>query len=633
MNAAGPLRDDRPRPTQGILGPGWGGRRAISPGLELTSGRLRPSPAPSPVPPHAHPPTSVKANIEQRPNALAAAHARFARAALTIYLATAAVSVALLVVALFTDRDHDEDQTQEQLLLETDVRSHSLGQRLDLLVNELRRLSQRSELDLRDQDLTPEKSLLSIAHEQSAFFNVGVAIIDTRGDVIWAEPPAFLEQGVSFGKEEWFGSMRRSRTLSIVPVQPDRPGSLLYVVAPLVRGQEFTGVILGAVDLSRGSPISGGRAASSMAELILTTRDGAVVYPPVMPPITRDAAWRGLFATPRHEPSTETVILDGLPRVVAAAPVIGTDFVLLSVAKQDALFAAARTRLRTRLVTGLSLALVPALLLLFVLQRSLKVFRRSEEDAVREERLRLLGEAANSIAHEVKNALNGLSMGLDLVVRSYANAATGGPMPTRAGDRSPAERRERIVTELRREIQRLSEFTTELMTFSRGVELRTTRVDLADFVPKVIGLLRDAAEENGAEIHLTSPDHPVYVEADAALLHAVISNLTGNALDAALAESPSPRVEVRLAEQGGEVILHVSDNGKGVSSTMRARLFEPFQTEKPNGVGIGLALSRKIARAHGGELSLAEAKGSPPALPGASFRLTLPLTTAEEEDS
>jgi two-component system C4-dicarboxylate transport sensor histidine kinase DctB len=123
----------------------------------------------------------------------------------------------------------------------------------------------------------------------------------------------------------------------------------------------------------------------------------------------------------------------------------------------------------------------------------------------------------------------------------------------------------------------------------------------------------------------------VWVEADGALLHAVISNLAGNALDAATAGSPSPRVEVRIDVRGGAAYLRVCDNGPGVSASMKPRLFEPFQTEKANGVGIGLALARKIARAHGGELVLDETRPPRRSFPGASFVLTLPLLHEEEE--
>ena len=111
------------------------------------------------------------------------------------------------------------------------------------------------------------------------------------------------------------------------------------------------------------------------------------------------------------------ISLGGEGVLVATAPVAGTELVLLTVANQEETFRSARERLQTRISAGLGLALGPAFLLLYLLTRSLKVFRKSEEEAVREERLRLLGEAASAIAHEVKNALNGLSMGLDLVVR------------------------------------------------------------------------------------------------------------------------------------------------------------------------------------------------------------------------
>jgi two-component system C4-dicarboxylate transport sensor histidine kinase DctB len=553
------------------------------------------------------------------------------------------------MIALVTDKAHDEAQIQEQIVLQTDARAHSLGQRLSLLGDELRRLSLRSEVDLRDSDLAPEKSLLQLSHERSAFFNVGVAILDRKGEVVWSEPQAFLVAGASFGGEAWFGSIRQRPAFRIVPVAPDKPDSLLYVVAPLMKGADFTGALLGAVDLARGQSLAP-ETHSLKLLTVVATGAGEVVYPPVPPAFASESNWRALFTKPLDGPDAKPIVLEGAPAIVAWSPVVGGQLVLLSVGGQDELFQAERARLRFRLLAGLSLALAPALLLFWLLQRSLKLFRKGEEAAVREERLRLLGEAANSIAHEVKNALNGLSMGLDLVVRATAEPgeATGSLLPVSRPGVSPftsaaptsrsggsptsmrgpinAERRERVVSELRREIQRLSEFTTELMTFSRGVEPRRAMLDLSAFVPKVTGLLHDSAEELGGEIEVHAPSGPIWVEADGALLHAVVSNLAGNALDAATAGSPTPRVEVRVDVRGDLALLRVSDNGPGVSASMKPRLFEPFQSEKANGVGIGLALSRKIARAHGGDLVLDDTPTVRPGFPGASFVLTLPLS-------
>jgi signal transduction histidine kinase len=100
----------------------------------------------------------------------------------------------------------------------------------------------------------------------------------------------------------------------------------------------------------------------------------------------------------------------------------------------------------------------------------------------------------------------------------------------------------------------------------------------------------------------------------------------------------SRRVAVHVGVRGRMAEIRVTDNGPGVSLTMRSHLFEPFQTEKPNGVGIGLALARKIALAHRGDLVLEdEPQGArktplpdvpaPPftGRPGATFLLTLPL--------
>lgn len=552
---------------------------------------------------HSPDPAEGRATID-----LATAHARFAKAAIGIYLAVAALAVALLVITLATDRRHDENQLRRRLVLETDVRAHALAKHLGLLVSELRRLGLREEMDPGDHDLGPERSLLQLSHEKSAFFNVGVALLGRDGRVLWAEPQGFLATGKSFANKPWYAEMLEQHATRIVPVAPDRPDALLYMLSPIVRDERYAGALLGAVDLVSSDAMDLGLAANAHALTVLATRDGTVIYPAVPPPFSQDPEWRESCRRAGWEPSLDEPTVQGRRMIAAAAPVLGTDLLFVSLVPERGLFAEARHRMEARVGLGLLLALAPLGLLIVLLQRSLAIFRKSEETAVREQRLRLLGEASNLIAHEVKNSLNGLSMGLELMLREPASPGA----------------RERITKEMRGEIAHLADFTTGLMAFSKGIVPRPIELDLCELLTQVTALVREASEELGASLEMVLPDHSVPVRADPALLRVAISNLVGNALDAVASrhDPEAARIVIALDLGPNHIEVRVADNGPGVSEDMLPRLFEPFQTGKPSGVGIGLALAKKIALAHGGDLRLIQLGADDGA--GATFVLSLP---------
>lgn len=544
---------------------------------------------------------------------LAKAHARFAKAALGIYLSVAALSVALLVVTLASDLRHDEHQLQQRLVLETDVRAHALAQHLDLLVKELQRLGLRAEIDPLDENSAPERRLLEIAHQKSTFFNVGVAILGPDGSISWGEPNDFLPRDASFASEPWFTSMRDSGALHIVPIAPNRADSLFFVVSPITRGGRFAGALLGAVDLARSAAVRLGGGASTPFTIALAMPDGVVVYPATPPAFAQEPSWRQVVAQFGSSPATSRPRLEGARVVLASAPIAGSELQFVSFVPEQVIFAEARSRMRRRVALGLLIALSPLAILVLLLKRSLRVFRQSEERVVREEHLRLLGEASNLIAHEVKNGLNGLGMGLDLISRNT---------PSRPGAR------ERITQEMRYKIAQLTDFTTGLMSFSTGIVPRPTPMDLGKLITDVTALASEAAEELNTVIEVDFPAEPVMVNADPTLLHVVVSNLVGNAIDAVTvnARAGPGRVLITVRTHAGSAEVRVSDSGMGVVPSMLDRLFEPFQTGKPSGIGIGLALARKIARAHGGDLQLvpSEPVGGA-ALPGASFLFTIPM--------
>lgn len=536
---------------------------------------------------------------ERTTDKLAAAHARFATAAVWIYFGAALIALCLLLAAVVTDKTHTDEQTGEQLLLETQIRAHRLTDRLTLLIEELQRLGLRSEVDLLDQSLEPERALLTMAHEGSLLFNLGVAILDHEGRSLWAQPHSFITPQTEFGAKPWFLEVRDTRVSRVFPPTSGEP--VLYVVSPIVRGDKFTGALVGGVDLTRERSMAPSK--QPFVRTYLATQRGGVVYPRSPASYTRSADWFSIFQSHLDEASTVEVFFDGGPSVVATAPVPAGDLFLVNVARVSDLFMESDRRLWTRFIFGVLLALAPMFALVIALRRSLAQFRRSETEAVHEEHLRTIGEAANTIAHEVRNSLNGIGMGFDLMMDK---------------ERRPSER---VVSELRAEIERLSTFTYQLMLFAKNPEPKRVALNLAELVPKWLSLTRDLASESGVAIEFRCEADRIEVLGDPMLLQIVVSNLVGNALDAIAGVNP-PRIVVTLSTSGRRAMLVVEDNGPGVPDSLRDRLFQPFASAKPSGVGMGLSVSRKIAGAHGGDLVYE------PAPSGARFLLVLPLEAA-----
>ena len=118
------------------------------------------------------------------------------------------------------------------------------------------------------------------------------------------------------------------------------------------------------------------------------------------------------------------------------------------------------------------------------------------------------------------------------------------------------------------------------------------------------------------------------LKADRIQAETILHNLLSNAIEALIpAAVPRKRIRIAARAQGSEIGICVCDNGPGIAEDIRPRLFEPFATSKPDGMGLGLVISRNLAESHGGRLSFAADHEG-----GACFLLTLPADQESHDD-
>jgi two-component system sensor histidine kinase DctS len=167
-----------------------------------------------------------------------------------------------------------------------------------------------------------------------------------------------------------------------------------------------------------------------------------------------------------------------------------------------------------------------------------------------------------------------------------------------------------------------SRVIARIREFTHSHPARRVRVDLAALVRASASLLDWDLHRSGAALALELPEGEVPVHGDEVMLQQVIVNLMRNALDALRTDPPeSPQVTLRLYAGAREAELQIRDNGCGLAEDAAARLFVPFASTKPNGMGIGLSICRSFVELHQGRLWFSRNADR-----GATFHLGLPLS-------
>jgi signal transduction histidine kinase len=231
------------------------------------------------------------------------------------------------------------------------------------------------------------------------------------------------------------------------------------------------------------------------------------------------------------------------------------------------------------------------------------------------ERLAAIGETVATLSHSIKNILQGLRGGADLVEMGL----TKRDMKI-AGDGWPI---------LKRNLDRIVSLTINMLAFSRQRQLESALVRLAPLIEDCAQLLEQQLASRGVALIVDVEADMPPVPLDSPLVHQALMNLLTNAIEAAPLQTGAvtvralyrpgehrPGFPLRLAEAEIAII----DNGPGIPQSKQMWVFEPFHSTKgARGSGLGLAVARRVAQQHGGTLTLESDEGK-----GAIFRMILP---------
>jgi signal transduction histidine kinase len=225
------------------------------------------------------------------------------------------------------------------------------------------------------------------------------------------------------------------------------------------------------------------------------------------------------------------------------------------------------------------------------------------------EKLAALGQLSASISHEVRNPLAILRSTIQNMEEDAANAGEV----------------RRSCAFLREEIDRLGRVTASILGFARPLDPRLVVVRAGELLERVRLLAPLEVREKALTLEARDRSGAATIEADPDLLTQALLGLVANAAQAAPAGSV---VTLEAREADGEVVLSVLDGGPGVAPADRERIFEPFFSTRPEGHGLGLAVVRQIARAHGALVRVGDAAGG-----GACFSIALPRRGATARPS
>lgn len=233
---------------------------------------------------------------------------------------------------------------------------------------------------------------------------------------------------------------------------------------------------------------------------------------------------------------------------------------------------------------------------------------RLVNERVRTERLAAAGETVAALSHYIKNILQGLRGGSDVVEMGL--------------DSEKIETIEQGWEIVRRNLDNIFSLTMNMLAFAKQREPRRGPVQLESVLNDVLKLARPRADEKGVLLNSKIADDIPAIPVDEHGIHQVALNIINNAIDAVSRSEGVVNVTLEFDEDENAAILTVGDNGDGIPEDLRERIFDAFYSTKGHGgTGLGLAVSKKIVDEHQGRITVKSVAGE-----GTLIRIILPAT-------
>ncbi|MGB9597195.1 MAG: ATP-binding protein [Candidatus Poribacteria bacterium] len=231
-----------------------------------------------------------------------------------------------------------------------------------------------------------------------------------------------------------------------------------------------------------------------------------------------------------------------------------------------------------------------------------------------DKRLKSLGNLAAGVAHEIRNPLNSMAITIQ-----YLKDIIGEVSEDKSKDQSLKTDAQECLDIMSYQVKELDRIVEEFLQLSRPMSINLKITNLNDFIKNFVPNFSSNFEVNGIKLICSYSSNPVFIRIDKDKFGQAISNIVINAVQA-MPNGGELYITIREDSEANKAVIEIRDTGIGISQENIDRLFEPYFTTKPDGLGLGLAITHRIIEAHNGEIKVNSEEGQ-----GSTFRILLPV--------